>query len=269
MPQVDKVCIIDNSPKPLPSNNLPDTVFYRHCLQNVGIAKAQNMGLDFALKNNFEYAILFDQDSMIENDFINGLLSAMTAFTVNTESNKKIAAVGPTIQCAFSNKLIPPSKRVILSEQSDYLIVKQIIASGMMISLNSLTVVGKKDEQLFIDGVDHEWCWRARKLEFLIGQSKTVVMRHRLGDARGEIFGVIYKIGSPVRLYYQTRNLILLVRRNYVPLYWKLRNLSLFFPKVLINTLILSDKKQRARFIIQGLFDGIKTRSGSVEDNWK
>jgi len=39
------------------------------------------------------------------------------------------------------------------------------------------------NEDLFIDWVDFEWCWRARKKGYKIIGNANVVITHQLGDA--------------------------------------------------------------------------------------
>ena len=265
--QVDTLCIVDNSPHRLPTNFFEFTCNYQHFPENLGIAEAQNLAIEFASGSEHDFVVLFDQDSDISECFIADSVQQITEF--NKTSSLPMVALGPTIKCGFSQKLMPPSRRSIKTNFSSLHLVKQIISSGMIIDLLYLSKVGLKDSSLFIDGVDHEWCWRAYGNGCVIGQSKTISMVHRIGDGRGEFLGIEYKIGSPIRLYYQTRNLFLLVRRNYVPLYWKFRNLVLLIPKVLINCGVVKNRRRRFSFIVKGIIDGIRARSGPFDNNWK
>ncbi|HFP9739483.1 TPA: glycosyltransferase family 2 protein, partial [Escherichia coli] len=71
-------------------------------------------------------------------------------------------------------------------------LTKQIIASGKLINLEVLDQVGFMEDDLFIDGVDHEWCWRAGRLGYKIAIIENAIMKHRLGDARGNFLGFTY-----------------------------------------------------------------------------
>ncbi|MBO1254127.1 glycosyltransferase family 2 protein [Alteromonas sp. 5E99-2] len=266
--QVDTLCLIDNSPVACPiSKASSEKISLMHFPDNIGIAGAQNHGLEVLLKNGCNYGVLFDQDSAIESDFVSRLLTDMQR--LHLESQSDILAIGPSVLCEFSNTLLKPRIDKCIERHESGNIVRQIIASGMLINLALLPKVGFKETGLFIDAVDHEWCWRAQEHSLKIGQSNTVIMRHRIGDYLNSFAGIEYRVGSPVRLYYQYRNIFLLVRRNYVPLYWKLRNLGLMIPKFLLNGLCQKQKRLRISFMLKGIWDGLWNKTGPFDNNWK
>lgn len=93
-------------------------------------------------------------------------------------------------------------------------------------------------------------------------------MVHRLGDSRAKFAGITYKVGSPIRLYYQFRNILLLSRRSYVPFYWKLRCTCLLPVRFFLNGLMQSNRRHRVKYMLKGLADGVLGRSGSYDSNW-
>ncbi|WP_307963891.1 hypothetical protein [Shigella flexneri] len=89
-----------------------------------------------------------------------------------------------------------------------------------------------KDE-LFIDAVDHEYCWRLRAAGFKVIRNKNALLAHRLGDGRFKILNILsVGLPSPFRHYYATRNIFLLLNKNYVPIYWKISSLVKLIGKV-------------------------------------
>ena len=68
---VEKIVIVDNSNK---SNNLKDyeneKIVYIGLGENLGIARALNEGIKYAIINNFKYALTMDQDSSFNNNLI-------------------------------------------------------------------------------------------------------------------------------------------------------------------------------------------------------
>lgn len=254
------VVLVDNSPQQL-DETLPDACHYCHFPSNVGIARAQNEGLKYLIEKHFTHAILLDQDSRLNV----AMLQRMAAHFAELESSQdKIAALGPTIYCEFTDTAVMPRiqrpKRV-----SDGLVeMRQIIASGMMVSLSALRQIGFKEEGLFIDGVDHEWCWRAQASGYRIYQAQDVQMPHRQGDARKNVLGVSFKVGAPIRLYYQARNICLLVRRGYVPLYWKIRNTLALPVRYGVNRWLLPEGRLRGRLFLSGVKDGLSGKSGKM-----
>ena len=256
------IVIIDNSPQ---SSDfvIPQIATYLHFPNNLGIAQAQNVGLELLFSNHSEYAILLDQDSKFSLKMASSLLEQFNQL----EQTYNIAALGPSILCQFSHQVVNGKLQKGQRINHDVKEVKQIIASGMILSKLSFNAVGEKESGLFIDGVDHEWCWRARNRGFRIFQSLSVCMPHRQGDDRIKILGLTFKQGAPIRLYYQMRNLLLLSRRNYVPFYWKCRHVLAIPLRYLVNRFYFTQGKERGYFMFKGLCDGLRSKCGRIEDN--
>jgi len=264
--QVDVLCVIDNSPLPTVLNISEDKLHYHHFSSNIGIAAAQNVALKNLRGFGCEYALLLDQDSQIDDDFVFRLSSLLVASKINMQP---LVAIGPRIICSFSEKSVKPRVQREILVYDDIVCVTQIISSGMMIDLSKIDSVGFKDETLFIDGVDHEWCWRAQTHDYMVAIANKIEMVHRLGDSRSKFAGVTYKVGSPMRLYYQFRNILLLARRGYVPNYWKSRNLLVLPIRFFANSLLQTQKRERVIYMLCGLWDGITNKKGSFSENWK
>lgn len=264
--QTEEVVIVDNSPTPHDFTKVIKHYHYIHLADNSGIAHAHNAGLLYLLKAGCEYAILLDQDSLIPSDMVFNLSSLLKA---SNKIKQNVVAIGPRIRCSFSDKKVNPKIQKEVFEYGDLVGVTQIIASGMMIDLRALDQIGLKDESLFIDGVDHEWCWRARSMGFDIAKAKNVEMVHRLGDSRSKFIGVTYKVGAPIRLYYQFRNILLLSRRPYIPTYWKVRCLFFMPIKLFLNSVMQKNRLKRLGFMLQGIIDGVLGRKGPYKSHWK
>jgi rhamnosyltransferase len=243
-----------------------DRLHYHHFPNNIGIAAAHNIGLRDLSSSGCEYALLLDQDSQINNDFVFRMSSLLVASTVE---KRPLVAIGPRIICSFSEKTVKPRVQREIAVYDDLVCVTQIISSGMMIDLSKIDLVGFKDETLFIDGVDHEWCWRAKTHDYMVAIADKIEMVHRLGDARSKFAGVTYKVGSPIRLYYQFRNILLLSRRGYVPNYWKARNLLVLPIRFFANSFLQTQRRKRLIYMLCGMWDGLTNKNGSYSENWK
>ena len=263
--QVDVVSIIDNSPVPIDLKFCQSKFHYHHFPNNIGVAAAHNVGLKDLKTAGCEYGLLLDQDSRFDDDFAFRLSSLMVASKI---SKRPLVAIGPRIICSFSEKTVKPRVQREVAVYDELVCVTQIISSGMMIDLSQLAKIGFKDETLYIDGVDHEWCWRAKQYDLLVAIADKVEMVHRLGDSRSKFAGITYKVGSPVRLYYQFRNILLLARRGYVPWYWKARNVAVLPIRFFANALLQKNRTERIKFMFCGLWDGVFKRQGAFSDNW-
>ncbi len=258
-PEWDLV-LVDNSAKADERLNTSGCT-YIHCKTNVGIAKAQNIGLKKLFDRGVEYTFLLDQDSQFTPSIATELMRQFTTL----EKETPIAAIGPSIYCQFSECVAQGTLQKGKKVSDSLKEVKQIIASGMLISRRAYERVGGKEEALFIDGVDHEWCWRARVKGMVVYQSLSACMPHRQGDDRVKVCGVMFKQGAPIRLYYQFRNVLILARRSYVPLYWKLRHVCAIPVRYIVNRFCFGQGKARGQYMRRGLKDGLKNRSGPIK----
>ncbi|MFV0469667.1 MAG: glycosyltransferase family 2 protein [Dysgonomonas sp.] len=257
--QVNEIFIVDNTP------NIDLTL---ECLwvnvinnkENLGIAKAQNQGIECAKENNV-FAVLFDQDSYIDDNLVNNLYKSI----LSQDKNLRIACIGPRIYDLLGGEKLKSKYNEEIQISKNVFLTSQIIASGKLINLNYLPDIGLMDESLFIDGVDHEWCWRARNKGYSIAIDDSILMRHTLGDSRASFLGLKYKVASPIRLYYQSRNVLNLSCRSYVPKKWKYRNLIWFPVRFFIYMIQGPSRYLRCKYMILGVVDFIRKRSGKFD----
>ena len=254
--QTDALFIADNSYKDNSDFLLKnfDSVTYKKMSSNVGIAKAQNTGVLYFMENNFTHVILLDQDSIMAENLVPTLIKDMKSLSkimqfggigprpINRETNKKYLA--------SINK-----GNLITTNITE---VSELISSGSLIPLKNFSDVGLLENELFIDGVDHEWCWRAREargLRFFI--SEEALLSHHLGE--GDRFFVVRKVAipTPFRTYYQFRNYLILFRRSYVPIYWKLSNGFKFLIKFFYFPIFVKPRVDYLKNILNGIKDGI------------
>lgn len=253
-----QVIVVDNSPQSH-QDCLPPAVEFRHCPENAGIAHAQNIGLLLAEKQGYDFAMLLDQDSQLSETF----LHTVNQRVVEAQTHyPDLAAYGPTIISEFDGQVVSAKVQRAVPDEHGFLHRRQIIASGKVIPLSVLSDIGLMEDALFIDGVDHEWCWRASLKGYRIISDTHALLCHKQGEARKRIMGVTFKVGSPVRLYYQYRNILILLRRSYVPRYWKIRNCVALPLRWVVNGWCLGQCKERRRYMRQGLRDGLRKRAG-------
>lgn len=260
---ITAIHIVDNTPgRASLSHFCGSNVFVHFLGENKGIATAQNVGIQAALDVDAEYIVLFDQDSVLEVDLVPNLLSAIQQTKLQ---GINIACLGPRPLDVFSGKKYRPVVQKEHSISANVTICSQIIASGKLIDASALKDIGLMEDSLFIDGVDHEWCWRARKHGYVVAIAENAVMMHTLGDAREKFMGLSYKVGSAIRMYYQFRNVIILSRREYVPLYWKVRNILGMLFRFYVFGFNRADSSIRRQYMLQGVVDGIKRRVGPYQ----
>ncbi|EIV8454974.1 rhamnosyltransferase, partial [Escherichia coli] len=213
---------------------------------NIGLASAQNVGIDYIIDNNLsDFIVFFDQDSVLQSGFISALLETYTNLVTQ---NIKLAAVGPSFIDPVNNKQYPATvyagpfiKRVDLERKP--VEATFIIASGCFVAIEALKKIGKMKDELFIDYIDVEWCLRARSLGYKIYISPKAVMKHTIGDNRVSIFGRTISVHSPLRRYYLVRNSFYMIRLDYIPIGYKIREIFFNVVRICISLALSDDKK--------------------------
>jgi rhamnosyltransferase len=261
--QVDSVILVDNSIDNnktsifLEKINL-DNIQYLSQGANLGVAKAQNIGILNAISQDYEYCLIMDQDSIVSE----GMVFQLVEDYIFLKSRKiNLAVIGPTPINKISQKEYSPRLRKnypFFKDYSHLVKVSELISSGSLINLKTFDDTGLMDENLFIDGVDHEWCWRAKKQGFLCAMSKNAKLEHMLGEGDKKILGISVAISSPFRVYYQYRNFIYLSKKKYVPIYWKINNAFKYLIKFFYYPFFISPRFKYLNNIIRGILAGLK-----------
>jgi rhamnosyltransferase len=252
--QVEEIFIADNSTITINEEIFHgDKVLYSKMPTNVGIAKAQNVGINYFIKQRFSHVIFLDQDSVPEKDLVATLMNELIFLK---EKSIPVGAIGPRPINRENNKEYREKRNKSISQ--DLTEVNELISSASLIPLVNFEEIGLLEESLFIDGVDHEWCWRAKKikgLRFFI--SEKAHLSHKLGE--GDRFFILKNIATPrtFRTYYLYRNYLILCRRDYVPFSWKASNGIKYFLKLFYYPIFLKPQKDYFHNIIRGIKDGI------------
>ncbi|MBU4260894.1 MAG: glycosyltransferase family 2 protein [Proteobacteria bacterium] len=271
LPQVDAVVVVDNGSKMdiaswLSGNVKGDKV---HCLglgENLGIAVAQNAGIDWAERQRAGYVLLLDQDSRPASDMVDRLLAAAEKLTA--EGNL-VAVVGPRHEDARSRQQLPFVRlrglrlEICKCDRSgDILPVDHVIASGSLIPMTVLAAVGGKTESLFIDYVDIEWCLRAKSLGYQTFVACNARMAHNLGEKPVRFLGHTFSVHSPLRRYYQFRNAVWMVRQSWLPFGWKFAISWKLLYKYGIYTLLARPWRTHQRMMALGFWHGMRGCTG-------
>jgi rhamnosyltransferase len=122
--------------------------------ENRGVATAQNIGIRMALERDYQFVLLFDHDSLPDEDMVPRLREAFDALS---KQGVRVAAVGANYIERNGGAIQEPSRRTGWAAKD------MIISSGGLFSAEALRDVGPMLDDLFIDYIDTEWCMRARR----------------------------------------------------------------------------------------------------------
>ncbi|CAI0854903.1 MULTISPECIES: glycosyltransferase family 2 protein [Serratia] len=226
--QVPSVLVDNGSLEPSVVEELSRLATVVRLCENVGIAKAQNIGVEHARTvHDAELIVFFDQDSHIDENFITGLLQDY----YQVSATEQVAAIGPIFtdsRYGFHYPLIRVNKlgwrtKVLPQLQTAPFEVSMIISSGSLIPMAVLLDVGYMDESLFIDYVDTEWCLRAVAKGYKIYAATSAKMSHAIGDRAMKVLVWHVPMHSAFRRYYRLRNGLFLARMKHIPPLMKIR----------------------------------------------
>lgn len=195
---VEVVYAIDNTEKP--SEEFEEELKKIHnCIyikdnKNEGIAKRLNEACEMARRNGYEWLLTMDQDSSFSKSVFTTYLTYAQNFP------KEDVAV-------FAVNYMPE----FITKQNKPVQVLSTITSGSIVSLDLNKRIGKYNEDLFIDLVDAEYCYRANALKYKIILFTDIVLNHRIGFIQ---YGRSLKtlkltpriLHNPIRIYYIVRN---------------------------------------------------------------
>lgn len=177
--------------------------------RNVGLGEALNHGCDEGFRGGYRYVVSFDQDSSPSNEMIDALKRELIAYQ---EKDSRAIAIGPQlIDHRNGHDHVMPFIRFrgLKAEKwsgEGTKPVSHLITSGCMIDVSQWDVTDRFLDDLFIDYVDNNWCWRAERRGYVILGTSLATMPHELSEGiekRGIISANKY---SPFRRYFQMRN---------------------------------------------------------------
>ena len=224
--------------------------------ENVGISKAINLSED-TLPDEYDWFLTLDQDSICPENIISEYRGYI--------SLPGVAMMSPVIQL--------PNGRQAQARSccADFEYVSKCITSACLVKREAFREVGKMDEQLFIDNVDHDLCKR-----FLIGGYKiircnNVTLFHNMGSSTPVPFfktmhkyigtKVVYQTYSPFRIYFIIRNSIYCLRkfRKYYSSAERWYYIKLMVWHVTAKSLVVGDKRGKiVSAIVNGVKDGFR-----------
>ncbi|WP_201861029.1 glycosyltransferase family 2 protein [Microvirga soli] len=236
---------------------------------NLGIAAAQNQGIALARNGDFTHVLLLDQDTVLAPGMVADLAENLKALEAGQGG---VAAIGPAYYELNSQRQTKAYRakglrlsRISLASESRPVASDFIIASGSLIPLTVLEKVGGFREDLFIDLVDVEWCFRARVAGYRSYLSPTARVEHRLGSGTVKLGPRQVAVHVPIRNYYWVRNALWLARQSYTPPAWRLYYISRCLAFLGTYTALADKKAQRLGLMTRGLRDGLTGRLGPLD----
>jgi rhamnosyltransferase len=220
---------------------------------NLGIARALNQGIEYAITNGFDWVLTMDQDSRFQP----GAVRLMKEFL-------STANPVPGILAPFHHT--PGASLPRFNELTKDLRIT--MTSGNLLNMYAAKKCGPFEEKLFIDSVDHDYCLRLRRLGYRVTQLNTAILEHRLGNIHyTHLFGLRIKTSnhSASRRYYMTRNRLFVMSRHMsfdAKFVW--RELSELIKSFYAVLLFERNKSEKLRAMITGAWHYVRGRYGKT-----
>ncbi len=240
---------------------------------NLGFSGGNNVGMDRALAEGFDYILLLNNDTTVEPDFLDELIKV-------AESDEKIGAVGCKIYFYFEpdkGKIWYGGGKFSWLGGGEHMQYEHVDAdhpndtkprevgyiTGCVFLIKSSLVkkIGKLYEGFFMYYEDVDWSMSVQKAGYKTMYSPDAKVYHKVTRS-------IKKIGSPKIHYYHMRNILLLSKRQapkfvyYCILLWAWYK----YLKQNIKIIILPSKREESKMIQKGVKDFYAGKFGKIQE---
>jgi GT2 family glycosyltransferase len=162
--------VFDNSPQKnhvlSDFDNQPNPIEYRHSASNLGISYAYNEGAKFAERENIDWLLLLDQDTIFGDDFLFELESCI-------DKNPKVYLFAPILKLSDNHIFSPTKYRLkrgyeLTKVEPGINSLKKLLPvnSGMVIKTEKFVEVGGYNTKLKLDFCDFQFLEKFREKHF-------------------------------------------------------------------------------------------------------
>jgi rhamnosyltransferase len=229
-------------------------------LDNLGVARALNIGIQRAVALGYSWVLLLDQDTRVDPGMVHALLGIQASFP----DRERLAVVGSNYADVTKRT---PGAIDHNSLGDDWEEVEFIITSGSLLPLAAYFAIGPFREEFFIDYVDEDYCLRAKARGYRVIRSRKHLMSHAIGSPTLHKMFWVKKWTtnhSPDRRYYIARNNTVLLREygNFRAGMWALKSLSRCLRQCKRIALHEPMKTRKIVAVMHGWWDGIRRNMG-------
>jgi rhamnosyltransferase len=226
---------------------------------NEGIARALNLGVQWAASRGYRWILTLDQDTSVDTNMIDSLAEVFHFYPLP----ERLAVIGSNYRHKVNGAL--SCDDVIGPNGFPGREMKTVLTSGSLVSVDAFQAIGGFREDFFIDCVDHEYCLRARARGFHVVMTSKPIMEHGIGHLTEHRL-LWKKVGtsnhSPGRQYFMTRNSLILAREHIrKEPRWILGYLWVWAKSIVLVFLFEEERLAKLKNIIRGCVDGLLGRT--------
>lgn len=164
--------------------------------ENIGFAGGNNIGIEFAMKNNADYVLLLNNDTIVEEDFLCKLVET-------AEKDNRVGAVGGKIFYfddkeklwyagakinKFNGKTYHEgvnkndSKKYSIEKETEY-----ITGCMMLVSKEAIEKVGMMDDSYFLYYEETDWNVKIKQAGYKLMYNPSSVIYHKISQSTKEL----------------------------------------------------------------------------------
>ena len=242
-------------------NEFKQIKFFKN-ISNLGFAAANNIGIKYAIANNYDFVLLLNNDTEVEKGFLQPLINclrrnnrwgAVQPVIMEYNRRKKVWNSGGYLNDFFGLPYTNKKLNLKINE------VDWITGCCILIKTSLVEKVGLLDENFFAYFEDVDWSIRMQKLGFRLGLVENSIVYHHGSKSLSN--SVSEGVLSPLIHYLNIKNHIYLVKKhkNKFNLFGVcVFQISKFLTYVIYFTIRLRFKKLRT--VCEGFVDGINKK---------
>ena len=253
--QVDTVLIYDNGSANI--NAIIDGLQEYNCIweirpSNMGIGEALYDGINYAYKHGYKYIYTLDDDTVSNHDVVKLAVSEL-------EKDDSLAIIAAGTQLRLDEDFSKNS----YESKIDYVTKERgVMTAGSCARVEYILNEGNYKKEWFIDWIDWEMYNRLIKRGYKVALHRGAAQRHSEGNRLVKKFfgkNVISQDYPAFRLYYRSRNLVLLRALNMDDEYYRKRAFkSDFSYRIKCILAIEKNKIKKLAAILRGIINGKK-----------
>lgn len=246
--------------------------------ENLGYTGGNNVAINYALKKDYDYFWILNNDTVVENN-------SLTEIIKLAEASKRIGAVGSLIlDYETCEEYFPKGKNYLLwppitlskkdeNLRTNYRKVEWLHGASLLMKKITVQEVGMFDDNYFLYNEERDWCARARNKGWNLYCALNSKIWHK--DQTGSKSKNITKYilgkrilrhsleGFKASMHYGSRNGVYFVKKNY-PIF--LIPYVIFRTLHLLGQITLYDDKKLPRIwiVLIGTWEGLIAKMGKI-----
>ena len=213
--------------------------------KNDGLSVAYNVFIAYCIQADIDYLCLMDQDSDYSLDEVKKMINFIEKNYIKV---KGLPLIAPRSYCVTSVKVQRENKLT----DANY-----VINSGTFLNISVLKKKNLRyDENIFLDGVDYDFCMTLHKKGFPVKLYENSVLIQHLGYTKTKK-GRQYVCHSESRYYYIIKARKYTNIKNYGRIKGTIKSIVTLYRTILFICSIEDDKKEKITAVLKAYF-GIK-----------